>query len=115
MKAEQIKQKAKPKKALFLINNNEVNTLHYVERMLDVSMTISAEGISFSTIEDDVYYVFTEIETDPQIAEKLKLKPVEHNDLGVIDISLIDILVAYDGGIKKVNFNDDDLIRRKYE
>ena len=26
MKAEQIKQKAKPKKALFLVNNNEVNT-----------------------------------------------------------------------------------------
>ena len=67
MKAEQIKQKAKPKKALFLINNNEVNTLHYVERMLDVSMTISTEGISFSATEDDVYYVLTQIETDPRM------------------------------------------------
>ena len=115
MKAEQIKQKAKPKKALFLINNNEVNTLHYVERILDVSMTISAEGISFNATEDDVYFVLTEIETNPRIAERLKLKPLEYNNLGVIDISLIDILVAYDGGIKKVNFNDDDLIRRKYD
>ena len=72
MKAEEIKQKAKPKKALFLINNNEVNTLHYVERILDVSMTISAEGISFNDTEDDVYFVLTEIETNPRIAERLK-------------------------------------------
>ena len=112
--AENIKQKAKSKKVLFLINNNGLNTLHYVERMLDVSMTISAEGISFNAEEEDVYYVFTQIETDPQLAKKLKLEPTYELGRWSVDVSLIDILVAYDGSIRRVSFDGDHLIEAKY-
>jgi len=113
--AREIKQKAKSKKVLFLINSHEHNTLHYVERMLDVSMTIRAEGISFSAEEEDVYRVFRQIETDPQMAEKLKLEPTYEIGVWTIDISLIDLLVAYDGSIRRVSFDGNYLIEAKYK
>lgn len=115
--ATEIKKKAKSKKVLFLINSNEYNTLHYVERMLDLSMTIRAEGISFSAEEEDVYRVFRQIETDPQMAKKLKLEPTYELGVWSVDISLIDILVASvaDGGVKRVSFDGDYLIEAKYK
>ena len=113
--AREIKQKARSKKVLFLINSNEYNTLHYVERMLDVSMIIRAEGISFSAEEEDVYRVFRKIETDAQMFEKLKLEPTYEIGVWTIDISLIDILVSYDEGIRRVSFDGNHLIEAKYK
>jgi len=113
--AREIKQKARSKKVLFLLNSNEYNTLHYVERMLDVSMIIRAEGISFSAEEEDVYRVFRKIETDAQMFEKLKLEPTYEIGVWTIDISLIDILVSYDEGIRRVSFDGNHLIEAKYK
>ena len=60
MKAEQIKQKAKPKKALFLINNNEVNTALCRKNVRCLDDYKYRRDI-FSATEDDVYYVLTRL------------------------------------------------------
>ena len=91
----------KTKKVLFVLQDHWNDVLHYVERKLDVSMESTSRGILFTADEEEADIVLEEIKTDSNLSERLNLKHSFDESLDV-DISLVDVLIASNSSIKKV-------------
>ena len=107
--------KSKSKKVTFVVQDHWSGRVLYIERRLDVSQELKAEGVSFSANEEAAHDVFEDMKDDTNLVKKLNLTPLESSDLSLVDISLISVLIASSGSIRPVQltFGSSDIAKRR--
>tara|TARA_Y100001951_G_scaffold101544_1_gene106609 strand:+ start:108 stop:428 length:321 start_codon:yes stop_codon:yes gene_type:complete len=89
--------KIRGKKVAFQIIDHWTNTMHMIERPLNVSMKVEEKGVSFYAYQHKVDEVVEEIKTNPNVIERFNLIPPF--DIGPpppeVDVSLLCILIAW--------------------
>ena len=94
--------KMKSKKVTFLIVDHWENTMHMIERWLDVAIEHEVEGDSFYAHQHKADEIVEEIKTNSSVIERLRLAPAGYE----VDVSLHVILMAYKDSVVRIELID---------